>query len=154
MGPSDQSRETDETTDRAPTIGLTLARRPRDRRDRGPSRWRGPREMRTTRPSGDHYLYESRDPPKNEGGGWLASPQGRRGPRRPPPSPTGTAVPPVPMVPEGVEDPLGGLVGRPEPREAGLRFLRPALAPRIGTIEGDGPDAAGETCSAPADAVR
>jgi hypothetical protein len=46
---------------------LWPARDHRDRRDHGPEWWRGPRETRTTRPSGGHYLYESRDPPKSEG---------------------------------------------------------------------------------------
>ena len=41
----------------------------------------GPRESRTTRPSGGHYLYELRDPEKRRGG-QLALAHGKLGPRQ------------------------------------------------------------------------
>jgi hypothetical protein len=147
--------------------------------------------MRTTRPSGDHCLYESRDPPKNEAGGQLglaswargrppfahrdhgpagpAGPEGGGDPSRRPRGPSrasgggsplsasrrrpGGPGPSLAMVPAPARTSLCGLGRRPEPSEAGLRFSRQAPAPRVGTIEGDGPEAAEETSNASADAV-
>jgi hypothetical protein len=87
---------------------------------------RGPRDHL------EAIIYMSRATPRKAKGaaGWPGSRPA--GPPSDLPSPTGTMVPPVPPVPRVSKTPLGGLVGRPEPRETGLRLPRRALASRAG----------------------